>query len=232
MDSSLPSLAIRYNHIDDENLKQYVKFLEHYAVPFIVVVEPEDEEVRRTHTHAVLQTNITINTFRKQLKKEFPLINGNKDFSIVITKNLDEMLRYVCKGQKDKHPLVVKTTLQHEQVIDYHTRYWEQQQQFKASKGITTTKKQSMSWTDKTFQELVEHMTYIEEISPYEIKKITEFTLKRLGKTGKKLGLKLISEMVMGFANGLLLLHPSPMPHDRWCASVAEKICLENHFLN
>jgi len=142
MDSSLPSLAIRYNHTDDENLKEYSQFLSSYKEPFILVVEPEDDEVKRTHTHAVLQTDITINTFRKQLKKKFPLINGNKDFSIVIVKNQDEMLRYVCKGQKDQLPLVVETTINKELIVDYHKRFWEEQKTFKSAKGITKTKTQ------------------------------------------------------------------------------------------
>lgn len=232
MDSSLPSLAIRYNHTDDENLRQYHEFIQHFGKPYILVVEQADEEVKRTHTHAWIQDEITIDAFRKQLKKRFPLINGNKDFSIVRVKNPDEMLRYVCKGVSDDHmPLVVGATITKLDINDYHKRYWEARKDFKASKGITKTKNQTQSWSDKMFEELKEHIPYIEEISSHEIKQITAFTLKRLGRTGKKLGLKLISEMVLGFANGLLLLHPSPMPHDRWSEIVANKIVLENHFL-
>lgn len=61
----------------------YVFKLAQKAEQVIVFEHPPDEEVKRTHCHCYfLNVNLKYDAMNERLKKEFPVLNGNKDFAI------------------------------------------------------------------------------------------------------------------------------------------------------
>lgn len=233
MESSLPShlpyLGIRFTHSNDEILEMFKLFMTSYAVPLIMVIEEADDEVNRTHTHSLIQTPITINTFRKQLKKKFPDINGNKDFSITQVKDPYAMLRYVAKGKTSKAPNVLFSNFDSELVAQAHLDYWKENVELKKSHKQSSTPKQQ-TWTDLCWLDVQKQVTPFEyPVERQHIEQITKVVLQHLGSTARKLSQKIISDMVWGFANALII-RSSEKSVQSWTEHVADVIYRDHPF--
>ena len=202
---TLPYLGIRFSHSDISQCEQFKTFLISYAVPLIIVLEDADEEVNRSHTHSLIQTPITINTFRKQLKKNFPDINGNKDFSITQVNDPAAMLRYVAKGKKDTSPQILFSNFTPELVAKSHLEYWTQNSQLKKSTVKKTQK--THTWSEKVLEELkalsIPEGGWSNRLECVDV--VFKHVLKCLGKTAKKLNVSIIRDLVNGFMNALII---------------------------
>lgn len=212
---SLPYLGIRFTHSSSEELSQIKQFMIEYAVPLIIVLEEADDEVNRTHMHSLIQTPITINTFRKQLKKKFPLFSGNDHYAITQVKDPDAMFRYVCKGTKIAPPKIIHSTYPTEMVANAYLAYWKENSELKKTPIKLKTK--VLSWTEATLEELKQKIHCIDVVDEPTWKMLMRHTLDSLGKKGKKLNPRIITDITLGFANALLRENPNPKAYDSWC---------------
>jgi len=228
IDSSLPYLGIRLTHPDEQVLTDFKTFLTAYDAPLILVIEEADEEVNRTHTHSLIQTEITINTFRKQLKKKFPLLNGNKDYQLTQIKDPNAMLRYVAKGKKSTPPQVLFSNFNPELVAQYHLDYWKENDKLKQTHKQRPVAK-SKTWTELCWEDVQKKVNPFENAERKHIELITEIVLIHLGSTARKLSKKIISDMVWGFANALIIRH-SPHATTAWSKLVADEIFRDHPF--
>lgn len=64
---------------------------------FDKVVYAKEEIANRKHIHAVVDFNKTLSTFRQRFKKQFPMYEGNTDYSTAEVRDVDKMLSYVTK---------------------------------------------------------------------------------------------------------------------------------------
>lgn len=238
LDTSLPSLHLRITHTDNPQLEQIKKFVTNYAVPTITVLEEADEEVNRTHTHTFIQTNITINTFRKQLKKEFPLLNGNKDFQLCQVKDTDAMLRYVSKGKISEAPQVIYSSIASHIIAQYHIDYWKINSELQAQgQKSQKPKKTQATWTTETYAYIAKKVVYYVNgipcwtLSEENVKIVSALTLKHLGKTAKKLSFTIVNDIVLGFVNALLFEYGQPPELKKWTDSVGSRIWNDNRLL-
>lgn len=241
-DASAPALGIRLTHPDDKTLEDYKNFLISYAVPLIIVIENADDEVNRTHTHALLSTNISLNTFRKQLKKKFPQLNGNSDYSLTQVKDANAMLRYVCKGLtyvSDYDPDGTELFIEPPQIIyssiwpltvaTAHREYWEENKKLKQSHKQRKQPK-ILTWTELCWEDVQNKVPPFEFARREEINAITAIVLRHLGSTARKLPLKIISDMVWGFVNALIIKYPDERAFKNWSEHVADQIYANHPF--
>lgn len=240
--SSLPSLlplgnylAIRININSDTTPSQVGDFFKSYLSPFITVLEDADESVNRTHTHTLLKTEISINTFRKQLKKIFPKLNGNKDFAIQQVNDKEASFRYVSKGLSPQQPpQVVVSTFGAPLVAQAHVSYWNENARIIDSNSITKRKNTGScrkTWTDETLDELRKEFMGIEVLDEETVIRLTQAVLKRLGKTAKKFSQRILTEMVLGFGNALLLEYAPEKKYKEWTRHVGSAIYRDSNFL-
>lgn len=54
-------------------------------------------EANRPHLHCYVDYSLTMSTFRQHLKKEFPNMEGNKDYSLKKVDNPSSLMSYICK---------------------------------------------------------------------------------------------------------------------------------------
>ena len=226
-------LAVRINVDDTTKLtpRDVSAFFKAYLSPFITVAENADEEVRRDHTHSLLKTTDSINTFRKQLKKKFPNINGNTDYSIQQVKTPYDSLKYMCKGlSQSQLPIIIETSLGAPLVAQAHHDYWERRKEITQTNAITKNRPKALTWTDRTLEELRQHYGGIEVLNRDTVIALTDDVLKKLGKTAKKFSQRTLSELVLGFGNALLLEF-NPKNHSTWSRRVGETIWDDTSFL-
>lgn len=229
-DPSLPYLGIRYTHTTDPLLEEFKNFLTSYEAPLIIVIEEADDEVNRTHSHSLIQTKITIGTFRKQLKAKFPLFNGNTDYQLMTVKDPLAMLRYVAKGKVSTPPQVLFSNLDSNLVAQAHLDYWIENRALKQSHK-QQQKVKTTTWTEKCWEDVQKKVPPFEFARREEINAITAIVLQHLGSTARKLPLKIISDMVWGFVNALIIKYPDPKAFKNWSDHVADQI-YANHPLS
>ena len=226
-------LAVRINVDDTTKLtpRDVSDFFKSYLSPFITVAENADEEVHRDHTHTLLKTTDSINTFRKQLKKKFPNINGNTDYSIQQVKTPYDSFKYMCKGKTENTPpIVIATSFGAPLVAQAHVDFWDRRSQITQSNAITKRSPKALTWTDRTLEELRQHYGGIEVLNRDTVIALTDDVLKKLGKTAKKFSQRTLSELVLGFGNALLLEF-NPKKHSTWSRRVGETIWDDTSFL-
>lgn len=86
------------------------------------------EEATRTHFHALFTCPKTIEQFRKDLRKRFPQLEGNKTYSLKNVKSQKGIEDYLCKGEaKGILPVILKksSSWTDEKILQHHTSYWE-----------------------------------------------------------------------------------------------------------
>lgn len=202
---SSPHLAIRFAHKDEAELEAYKTFLIDYAVPMLLVLEEADEEVKRTHTHAIIQTTIKIGTFRKQLKNKFPESIGNTDYSLKQAAKPEAMLRYVAKGKVSTPPIVIYSNYSSDIVTRAHQDYWVQNEELRKNNSPQKSPK-SQTWSEKVFEEIKQFPKPEGGWSnkTEHVHKVFQHVMKCMGRTGKKLNVSIIRDIVNGFMNGLI----------------------------
>lgn len=240
--SSLPSLlplgkylALRVN-VDDITTPSHIgDFFKSYEAPFITVVENADESVNRTHTHTLVKTDKNIDAFRKQFKKVFEHLNGNKDFSLQQVSDPEASFRYVSKGlSPTQPPQVVASTLGAPLVAQAHVAYWKENARIMDINSITKRKKTGTgrkTWTEETLEELRKDFLGIEVLDEETVIRLTQAVLKKLGKTAKKFSQRILTEMVLGFGNALMLEYAPTKKYNEWTRHVGSAIYRDSNFL-
>lgn len=202
--SSLPFLHFRFTHKNAEELATLHLFMQSLKTPYITTIEEADTEVARTHTHTLIQTDLTVIQFAKRFKAKlyFPNSNGKTDFGTCIVKSPTDMLSYVCKGpDKNTLPHVYYSAWSQEVISNAHKVYWERNKILKTPK----TKDKSLSWTQSTAKAFKE--AYPDKVSKNcSIDKyfIFSFCLDRMGAEVKVLDDIIIRRLTLGVMNHLI----------------------------
>lgn len=110
------------------DLLKVAKWLKNHSYECFVVREQGDRE----HIHSYLQPktpngNPNIDSYRKQFKKEFPHLKGNKDFSMTVVKSPIGIQNYLCKGNKEGEVpdmLEASPEWDAERILKNHKEYW------------------------------------------------------------------------------------------------------------
>lgn len=197
---------------------------------YITVIEEADEEVKRTHTHTLIQTNESFKAKQFKAKQFFKhLDGGNGAFATCTVKEPHKFLKYVCKGHKDVAPNVVFSSIPPDVVAQFHQQFYQKDDKSGCRRKLPRA--QATTWTVMTFMEITSELPYIEVIDKDAIDKITLITLRCYGKVAKDLPYAKISSTVMGFANALLLRSPNAKAHTEFAKSVSDKIWRDNPML-
>lgn len=88
-------LALRIHESDVLTREAVVDFLGTSATGYFVVREVV---AARPHFQAIVYTAQTINAVRVRLRRRFPDIVGNRDYSLTLVKKEPNYVRYLCKG--------------------------------------------------------------------------------------------------------------------------------------
>ena len=89
------------------------------------------EEATRTHFHALFTCPKKIEQFRKDLRKKFPNLEGNKSYSLKDVKSQIGIEDYLCKGEHlGEMPIIMEKSPSwtDEKILSHHTSYWERHQ--------------------------------------------------------------------------------------------------------
>ena len=203
--SSLPFLHFRFTHKDNEELAKLQTFMLSQKTPFITTVEEADTEVARTHTHTLIQTDLTVIQFAKRFKAQsyFPNANGKSDFGTCVVKNPSDMLCYVCKGSKDVLPNVNYSSWSAEVIELAHKVYWERNKELKS-----VAKKQKVntqSWSQRVAQEYKKtHPNKVTKYCSVDKYLVFSFCLDRMGEEVKTLDTTIIRRLTLGVLNHLV----------------------------
>jgi len=204
--SSLPFLHFRFTHKTPEELTLLNSFLLSFKTPFITTIEEADTEVARTHTHTLIQTDLTVVQFAKRFKAKayFPNSNGKSDFGTCLVKTPTEFLAYVCKGKDcETLPNVAHSSWNQEVIALAHKVYWERNKKLQQKHPKTKTK--TLSWTQATAQEFKEQY-------PNKVCKncsvdkyfIFSFCMDRMGTEVKVLDDIILKRLTLGVMNHLV----------------------------
>lgn len=86
------------------------------------------EEATRTHFHALFNCNKKIEQFRKDLRKSFPNLEGNKSYSLKDVKSQIGIEDYLCKGEHlGEMPQIMEKSPSwtEDKILQHHKSYWE-----------------------------------------------------------------------------------------------------------
>lgn len=81
-------------HTNDEELIVVANWVRNHSTCCLVV----REHATRTHFHALFGTRKSIEQWRKDFKKQFPHLEGNKHYSLKNVKSQIGIQDYLCKG--------------------------------------------------------------------------------------------------------------------------------------
>ena len=202
--SSLPFLHFRFTHKTPEELTLLTAFLQSLKTPFITTIEEADAEVSRTHTHTLIQTDLSVVQFAKRFKAKayFPNSNGKTDFGTCVVKSPTEMLSYICKGENNKTlPIVNQSSWSNEVIELAHKVYWERNKEIKKP----SNKPKTLSWIKATAQAFKEaHPNKICKNCSVDKYLVFSFCLDRMGAEVKVLDEFIIKRFTLGVMNHLI----------------------------
>lgn len=149
-------------HTDELDINDLLAYLnEKTDIQFAV---KEYGKSNREHIHAVLKLKVSDTCFRDNLKKRFPVINGNKYYGLqTLKKSYEHNARYCYKGVANDYPDILQTVHTEQQWKQYYTDYWEE---YKKLHPVVDTnlvlKAKSEKVKTKTFMEKLNEKIYDE----------------------------------------------------------------------
>lgn len=115
----------------------YAKWFESQEVDKLLVCREGGDDVR-PHVHILVWYRKTMSTFRQRFKKQYPLLDGNKDYQMKKVEDNDVIPteNYICKANSvDDFPEVVSMIgYTGDDVKLFHQRYWELNKELKKKK--------------------------------------------------------------------------------------------------
>lgn len=164
-------------HYEDICLSELVDFIKSRSMVVLIVRETD---ANRPHIHCViLDFKQTKSTFFQQLKKQYPMLKGNKSYSCEKKNQFPQMVQYCLKGKAvDVPPDVVYYDAEYVDPVGGHLLYWEVNSLLKAkskegnmgSQKDTSLvlKAKSKTWTEKVYDE-------IKELYPADVMAIQQY---------------------------------------------------------
>jgi len=193
------------------------------------ILSIKEIDAERPHIHTVLLFDKTKSTFWQRLKKKFPDLDGNKDFSISEVKDtpqdLQNILQYICKGETIESVVVeanntssaITTKLpdvilhhpkEHYDIMKLCNDYWIKNAELKASnikvQVDKTQKEKKMSFTEECILQLRKQSPkYKWSMSPNDMKSVFQVVIMKLGEKSKVFDRSIIRRLVFGVLNVL-----------------------------
>ena len=173
-----------------------------------------EKDAERPHIHSVFQFDKTKSTFGQRLKKKFPTLDGNKDFSISqvgdTPDDLQNILKYICKGEEEQLPNVVfHLPKEHYDVMKLHNDYWLTNAELKMSnvkvQSDNTQKQKKISFTEESILQLRKERTNNEawDMSPNSFATVFAVVINKLGEKAKVFDRSILRRLVFGVLNVL-----------------------------
>lgn len=195
--------------------------------PKYAIFREISDKTKKPHLQGKIGKNLSTDQIRKNLKKQFPNVFSDTNYSIAIIDNPDKYDSYICKSQN----VFCNNVFQDSEIEKYNQIFEEVKEELNL-KYEKSGKRQSKS---KTFLENVvsefceEHPTDVERIHHYTIyipsmdieieqfrdsKKILfRFLLKRLGKLSKVFDVNILQRMYNGILNSVIHLNEHACDH-------------------
>jgi len=204
---------------------RYAQYLVERTVSHLMVTENSDEDCKQTHHHCHF-TSIQKNdqALRREYKKWFPLLSGNKDYSL---KEGNEVgFNYVAKGSgpdwETQKPHVVSTTFSDEEVKEFHRQYWNHHDRtimpvavgqaiineahdHATYLALKKERKKRPTWTQEVINEIrTAHPDHGYDYNHHEDRKyLVDKILLRMGEGGKALDETVFRRIFFAVYNGL-----------------------------
>lgn len=214
------SIHLRIHGLEDE-LPVYAEWVRKNTTTCLIVKETG----QRGHIHALIETRKKLEQFRKDMKRQFPNLEGNRDYSMKNVKSQEGIEDYLCKGEGlGNLPFIYQKSISwtDEKIQDHHQSYWNrhstEEQANKAAKqgsdSITTNEKGKLKIRTPTVvekiaskirnfygEEEVAGWGYHDEITR---KKVLTLTLQYLRDLGKTLDIIVLKRIYFGVLHQLL----------------------------
>jgi len=192
-------LHFRLTDDSQPNLEEVTTWLRSVSKVYLCVLE-SGSITGKQHTHCVHDFPKTKSTFGQNFLKKFPRYKGNQSYSCeTLKKELENNIRYLCKGTKDILPQVLFSSYSDEEIKLFHEQYWSE------NKKVVKEKNKTISWSQQLTQDIQNeypqscNFTYC----AVDIQIITRRTLLQLGATSKKLNHMIVRDLVLGQLNAL-----------------------------
>jgi len=198
---------------DIENAK-YPQYAVERTVAHIIVRENADLDCKQTHLHLHFNSvHSNDQSLRREFKKWFPALSGNKDYSL---KEGDELgYVYVCKGTSSDwetgKPTVLSTTFSESEIQEFHRRYWNHKSRIvvklaeTAEPEIKKKKTRTPTWTERVIDEI--RTNFPAKIWNLDLESdkihLCDLILDRMGDVGKALDEMIFRRTFYAVYNGL-----------------------------
>lgn len=150
----MPECHLRIRSDDDVVLNSIVLWCRTQAKVYLAVKEIGKKDGK--HIHTILDTNLSISRFRQLLIEKFPILHGNRSYSVKkFEKDLDHNIRYCCKGTQESSPVVLFTILTESEIEEAHKKFWEEQKKYLIEHGVKPVDKPTKTTRSPTFKEKI-----------------------------------------------------------------------------
>lgn len=184
------------------------------------ILSIKEIDAERPHIHTVLLFEKTKSTFWQRLKKKFPELAGNKDFSISEVKDtpqdLQNILQYICKGEQEKteeNPyglpdVVLNHPQDHYDIMKLCNDYWIKNADLKSKNEKDpvekTLKEKKVSFTDECIRSLrKEYPKRQWDMNESAISTVFNVVITKLGEKSKVFDRSILRRLVFGILNVL-----------------------------
>lgn len=180
------------------------------------------EQGNKEHLHIVFELKKTLSTFRQQLLKSFPLLKGNKSYSLeVIKTTIEQMVRYACKGTRETLPCVLFSNPS-VNIEECHRKYYQIIDETNVARSSSSVKSnvKSKTWIEKLYENIQEMYKYeisviqtnscimrLTDIEKEDLEKsrkvIFAYMCKCLGKSVRKINDNILRDLFEGIINSI-----------------------------
>jgi len=194
-------VLLHFRLTDDslQNLEEVTTWLRSVSKVYLCVLE-SGSVTGKQHTHCVHDFPKTKSTFGQNFLKKFPKYKGNQSYSCeTLKKELENNIRYLCKGTKDSLPQVLFSCYNEEEIKLFHEQYWSE------NKKVVKEKNKTISWSQQLTLDIKEEIPQSVNFKydALSIQILTRRVLKQLGATSKKLNHMIVRDLVLGQLNAL-----------------------------
>lgn len=216
----MPLLHIRIADESTEFLKEVALWCNSLKGSTVyIAVEEVGTEGERKHAHIICEYQLTHANFIKKFSEveNFKKLTGNKCRSIKeMRSSLEVNMEYACKSTKlGVHPTVLFMSITQDDMVEHHIQYWGKYGRLKEAKleefrkipeKESKIKVKKETWFEKICDEFIEDVgirtfRWIQT----DIDFITDYVLRRLGRSRKIVDEFIVKRFVMGLYNHVVV---------------------------
>lgn len=210
------SYHVRVNQVEGVTDESIISWLQSLECSYLVCREEADAEVKNTHYHIKLECPYERTKIVSQLTTTFPACKnvkgGTQHHNCVMTKNEDDMVKYICKGLPTGEPPIIigYYGIQYAQGLEHlYGKWWSDKKEF--IKKVKDQKRTMREQIDEAVCEL-----------PADPLKITRAIVNVYLDNDKALNTFHVEGLVK-----LYMAKKSPLFKAQLCESIANKCTLE-----